>query len=868
VRWKIEGFTVLLLSPHAEIRRGASRMDAERAILWIDEERSKESGKVVMDVYAEGNVSTVEKGVKTSGPRLFFRWAAPQFTVDDIDGFIETLKTPVEDDFTKRAEEVRKAAVPPAEIKPLAPREVPPKEVLPPGAAEAGRVGFIYGQLQEGPDIKSFVEGDYRITVLTRYPDIVIREPASTLEILAENMVIWVKEKREKGQGLSASELQVYAEGRVRIYSAGKTITCDRLFYDYGNQRGLILGTPENMASIKTFSRARNVPLFYRAKEFRQVSRDRYQADNAILTNSEFAWPEWGIKTERMELSSGRESVVDETGAVRDTVVREDLEAWNNFVTVRDVPVFYWPYFTRDLMNDRTVIRSLRFKGSNRFGLSVLTKWDLYDLGIYENDWSKLTLSVDEYSKRGLGLGLNFDYRLNDGWGEFYTYAIHDRGTDLTGLPPPDRDRERVKWRHRQFLSEHWRLDLEFSWISDSQFLYEYWEHEFKEEKEQESVGYLRYLNEDVYFSVTERLRTNTYQTQTEYNPEARLAWTGEPVGHGGLTYFQDTRVGNVLRRFDEEADRRDYRSWRFHTEHEVDYPVDVSIFRITPYFDASYTGYEITPEGGHSRLALTAGVRSSTQFWRIYNYYNRLLDINRLRHIITPSIDIQDTFLVTKRPDDIFQFDSVDDVEDVKVVNFRVRQRLQTRRPQRSVEPVKMGEFTPVGRETIGAWQTVDWMMLEATLPWFIDKGFDKNEGDKVGPLMLDYWWVISDRVKLLADARIGGDNGVQTFDIGLEINRSPTTVIYIGQRYTARSRSDISILSIDYKLDERWSLGYFGQYDFGSAADIRQRFTLRRRLHRWILELSFEYDPGKNDTSYGFMLMPQGLPEAKLRF
>ena len=890
------GAAVLLLTDHVELTRGTSQMLADRAIVWIDQVRSRELGKVMMEVYAEGNVRTVEQGVRVTSPRVFFRWTASELTVDDADGFIAPHAGAFTGPFVERGESVRKAgAVPRAPETPLPPKEkppvgqLPPKEVppageLPPaekspavppppkpvatgGIVEPTRIGLIFGQQQEGPDIKTFVEGDYRVTVVTRYPDIVFYDPGSErgqLEILAENMVIWVNEAKVKEGGrLREADLQIYAEGNVVIYQERKTIQCERLFYDYKNQRGLMVGGPAGTAVVKTFSEDRKIPFYYRAKEFRQVSQDRYLSKDVTITTSEFAQPEWGITASEVTLTAGTKTVTDEAGRTREVEVLERADAWNARLMVQGVPIFYWPYFTRDLQNNKTIIRKIRVLNSNQYGFGVKTEWDLYDLGVYENDWSDLLFLCDFYSKRGLGYGLRFDYDRPGYWGNLWGYTIHDSGVDKNGLPPDDPQRSRLKWLHRHTLSDHWRLDAELSWLSDSEFLNEYWEKEFKEEKEQETYLRLRYLKENRTLSILGRYRLNDFQTQTEYLPEARFAWTGEPLLAGRLTYIQDTHLGHVRRRWDDKLQDlgllpADYESWRLVTEHELQYPLRAGIFQVAPFLDTAYSVYDEVVSGEHDRLALTAGARASTAFWHIYDVNSRLWDINRLRHVITPSIAVFDTFELTKRPDTVLQFDEFDSVNDMKVVRLELRQRLQTRRLARSLEPAM-----------VGAWYTVNWMVLDLELNYFPEPD-EYNEGRTLSPLRAEYLWQMSDRVALLSNADVRVDQGpqVETFDVGLFFNRSPKVTLYLGERYIRESESNIAIAQMDYKLDERWTVGVLGQFDFGLGQTNDYRVVLKRRLHRWILEFGYEYDAGQHDHSITLMLWPQGVPEGQLRF
>ncbi len=873
VRHRLNGQTMLLFTGRAEFTRGSSRMEADRALVWIDEVRSDRLGVVVMTVYAEGHVLTVEKGAHVTSPRVFFHWTASELTVDDADGFIDLQAKAFSGPFFDRAEAVRARGAVPAVRAPIPPKvkppvgEVPPKPGPPGAIIEPTRIGLIYGQQQEGPHIKSFIEGDYRITVVTHYPDIVFFDPGGKvgrLEVLAENIVIWVNEKKLKAGGpLREAELEIYAEGHVKIHQARKTVRCEQLYYDYKNQRGLIVGGPGGDAVVKVFSTERNLPLFYRAKEFRQISADTYLTKDAVITTSEFGIPDWGIYATEMKLTAGTRTVRDTWGRAVGTEPTERAEVRNMRLVFGGIPVFYWPYFTRDLKGDKTALTSLRLGSSDDLGLTVQTKWDLYDLGVPENYWSELELLLDYYSERGPGVGLEFNYFRPDMTGEILAYYVHDTGEDDDGVPAEKTNRGRLKWLHRSPLSEHWRLDAELSYISDSEFMREYFERELKEDKEQETLLYLRYLKDNRYFGLLGKWRLNDWQTQNEHMPEARFVWLGEPFFGGAVTYIQDSRFGNLRRRWDDDLQGlgllpSDYRSWRGYTEHEVQFPFRCGIVKLAPFVNVTYSWYDLVPRGGHDRLTFTTGVRSSATMWRIYDTYNRLWDINRLRHIVTPTIDVFGTFVRTKPPSEIYQFDEVDALNDTKVIRFGLRQRLQTRRLGRRIEPAD-----------VGGWYTVDWMILDLEMDYF-PQGHRHNNGRDVGPLNVEYLWQISDRATLISESSVRLDRGgkLDTFDIGVIFDRSPKMTFYLGQRYIDASSSNMLIGSLDYKLNERWTLGFFGQLDVGPSEASDYRVALKRRLHRWVVEFAYERDGGEDENIFMLLFGPQGLPEARLRF
>ena len=872
LRWRSGDTSVVQLTGHVEFHRGSNRLEADRAVIWIDETASAKAGKVVMEVYAEGHVQTIEAGASVNSPRTFLRLTADEFSYDDVDGFLETVAAPPKTAFLARAEAVRKAGAVPVVVKPIPPKKKPPVaqlEIRPPdtGIVEPTRIGHIYGQQQEGPDIKYYRDGDYQVIIATRYPDIIFLDPGSDvgrIEILAENMIIWVNRKKlSEGRRLLDADLEIYAEGHVVVYHGDKIIKCEQLFYDYRNQRSLILGGPRGTAVIRTKVKNLTLPLYHRAKEFRQVSAGRYTGKDVIISTCEFNPPEWGIRCSEVDVvinSQLPDEGLDDleeggpTGKVTGTHARLELGG---------IPVFYWPWMSRQLGGHKALLKNLRIRNSNQFGFSVLTEWDLYALGLYDNDWSDLTLFVDYYSERGEGFGLAYTYELPGYFGDFFGYTINDTGTDKTGMTGYGHPRSRVKWRHRHTLSDHWRADAEVSWITDSQYLDEYWEQELKEEKEQETLLYLRYLEENRSFSLLGNFRINGFQTQNEQLPEARFVWTGEPLWGGRLTYIQDSRFGNIRRRWNDEMHAlgllpSDYRSLRGITEHEVQYPFRLGPVKLAPFFNATYSFYDQVISGDHHRFALTAGVRSSMQVWRIYDVHSRLWDINRLRHVITPTIDIFDTFEMTKQPSAIYQFDDLDMVSDTKVIRLGLRQRLQTRRRARAIEPAQ-----------VGGWYTVDWMLLDLELDYYPQ--YDRhNMGRSLSPFRMKYHLQLSDRIWLYNETDLRVDTGpyLETFSTGIGFDRSPKMSLYLGQHYTNVSGSNTLVGKLDYVVDKRWQIGLLGQFDSGTGDASELRLILRRKYHRWMLDVGVEYDAGENDTKFMLMIIPEGLRDDRLSF
>ena len=868
-RWSSDGTSVIDLVGTVVISRGKDRLTAQRAVIWINEAASAKAGQVVMDCYASGNVATNENGAVIESSEAYFSWKVPAFTIDDSDGRIEILPTPRRDSFLARAMAVRTLgglAQAPAFVgpkhQPLPPPQPRPYAVGPEN--QPMRFGTIYAQKLPMPDITVRREGDYLITMATRSPDLVFVDPdleMGQLEVLADNVVVWVNEAKMKETGdVRKSELQIYAEGHVVVHYRERTLRCAQLFYDYSRQQALIVGGTEGYAVIEGYHGETMIPYYYHAKVIRQFDRDNYRADNVKITTSEFGHPEWYMWVQHMDLEVARQQVPVAGGHAEGDIISEKAKFYNSFFTVEGIPLAYMPYWSHDLIRNRALLKSFSVGSSSDFGSEVRTGWDLYALGIYQNDWSNATLILDYLSKRGLGKGFEFEYARPDYSGWFHAYQINDKHENLDPAPDETEGRGRVRWLDRHVLSENWRLDFELSYLSDPDFLREYFEQEFKEGKPQETMAYAHYIDGDTAFTTLAKFHINDFTTETEYLPEARYQIIGRPFLDNRLVYTTDDRLGFLRRRQDERISGPpgDYDSMRLDSYHELQLPLTAGPIKFAPFVSARYTYYDEDPLGeANDRTLLGTGIAASSRLWRLYDVHSRLWDLNGLRHVIVPSVTYANTFVSSTPASELPQFDSVDSLDKLQVVHMDLLQRLQTKRPSRSSVPTQEAD-----------WRIVDWMRLEAEISYFPDSERD-NGGRDFSDLNLEYQFRVTDRLSLVADSEIDLDQNhrVDSATVGFNLDRSPRFSLYLGQRLIDVDKSNISIGRIEYKIDERWKLGMLGKYDWHARASDDVRVTVTRVLHDWELRVGYEHDQGEEDKIFTLEIAPVWVPKVQFR-
>ncbi len=710
--------------------------------------------------------------------------------------------------------------------------ELPPEEaaflgkVIPPKEAPI----LIYARDASPFRSETWEEPDgTRIVVLTGGVDIVTRqyepeeeEPYKRIvyfELTADNVVLFIRrvpETTPTGEMREKTELEAYAEGNVIIYQNEVEMRGRRIYFDIARNQALILE-----GSLTAYSRAREVPMIYRAKKIRMYARDYLTIEKAQMTSCDYARPHIWISSTSGEVSGLGDERVATT--------------YNNVVFLEGIPIFYWPVFSKRLKSSEIPLRSVRVSSSGRFGTRLITVWDLYDFGIYENTWSDLYLILDFMSKRGVGVGLDFKYTKPGSYGFITGYILNDSAPEI-GRPLRDNDlRGRFRWQHRQYLPHNLQLDLEYHYISDRNFLREFFREEFEEDREPSSYAYLKWQDNIYAITLLERLRANPFQTQIEYSPQIVGHVIGQSFLGDRLTYFNRTEFSNVRNRPDHLLTGvESHRVVRADTRNEIYWPMHWSIFNVDPFVGFRLSAFDDSPSGGVGRSALTYGARINTYLYRNYEYESDLLNIHGLRHIIIPELNYTRVFGVNNPPSELYQMDEIETVTDESVFSLGIRQRLQTKRQVRS-GPEKAILYVPQ-----------ELALFDLEVDFFTNPERD-NRGEPWGNIRFDTAFYATNRVSVILDGEYNpSESNFEVVNIGLFIDHSPKFNFYVGNRFSRLTKGNNFIFKTEYEIDPKWKIAYYLQHDFEANALISSRLAIQRVLHCWLAEIAIEKEEG----------------------
>jgi hypothetical protein len=675
------------------------------------------------------------------------------------------------------------------------------------------------------------------------------------------------------GGGSQSAVAGAYLKGDVVMTRGDRLIRAAELYYDFENDRALILDVV--MRAIAT---ERDMPIYVRAQRVRQLSNTEYFARNAIVTTSEFHTPHVHLGVERVYLTDL--TTRDASGQITNFEAGR-FRAYNVTGNVEGVPLAYWPYLTGDFRRVESPVRQMRFSYSDDFGASFQSQWYLFNLlGLEKPQGVDAVLRLDYFSKRGPGVGLDVDYETENSYGLFRGYYIHDSGEDNLGPfrsgKPDTENRGRITWRHRQFLPQGWELTLEGSYISDPNFLEEYFRPEFEEGKEQETLVYLKKQQDNWAFTTLAQWRVLDFLTQTEHLPDVAFQWIGQPIGKLG-SYYNDSRIGVVRYRPDDRrvfehknwltelADTNDVASratFRTDTRNEIDFPIKLGDVNVVPFVMGRAGYWDGTPSD-HSvdRVFGQLGVRTGTQYWRTFaDACSRLLDVSGIRHIIKPQAT---AWLSGSDRDskDLFPFDyGVESIDDFYGSSFALRQTWQTKRG-------------PLGQQ-----RTVDWIKFDVELNLFgnlpryelpIGRFYDYRPENSVARnhVRTDFQYRISDTTVILSDTNWDlTDGSVDLFNVSYAVERSPRLSYFVGYRRIGDTDSNLVGGGINYELSSKYRMTTRTYYDLERGEVETFDISLVRKWPRWYTAVTFGLDNIEEDIDIGFSIWPEGAPNLTL--
>lgn len=914
-QWKQEdGTLALLFNGQFELTMGARRLSSANAVVWIEPQRSDDNRKYYdLTIYLADQAEVREPGgtVTTDNVLLVSNIATFGRITKSQDA--HSPENMEQSDLYERAMRDRAAieagqpisgGVAPSIARPQEPR--PPRRVeyvvrggIEPAQTADGEPvqvasGGVYFSLRGGTDSAVLeIQADRAVIFLARGERAAVDAPAASsaepagAAVLSsadgdENALRRVDQptpapdpKPPAATGAEDQELQLlersvsaaYLEGDVLLVYGDRVVRAERLYYDFARYRALILD-----GVFRVDIPERQIPLYVRADEIRQLSAREFSASKARVTTSEFYSPHYHVGADKVYI---RDRTQRDAQGRTQRQIAGTYEMVNTTLNVAGVPIGYWPYSRGDVEASETLLRRFSTGYSGDFGVEAQTTWNFFSLiGAERPPGYDADLQLDYFSDRGPAIGINTNYQRDDYYGLSRGYYIRDRGDDNFGPfrdnSPDTENRGRLLWRHRHYLPNDWEATLEFAYLSDPGFLEEYRKSEWFEGKEQETVLYLKRAKDTEAVTFLANWRTVDFVRQTEHLPELAYRRIGDTLGP--LGFYHESRVGAV--RFRPEDERDVLESLRFRNDRptdmtaradvrqEAELPLKLPGGNLVPFATVRGSAWDGQPlaSGALWRGFGVYGLRGASYLSRVFDdVRSELFDIDRIRHVIRPELAAWVAHS-NVRSDEITPFDEgIENIDAFYGAVFGVKQAWQTKRGAASAQ------------------RTVDLLTLNVEAGLFGGDDIQEREksvgyGNPLRPensrtrnyAALDAAWRISDSTSLLYDLNYDlNDQHFDRHDISLAIERTPRLAYVLGWR--SANDIDLSLVGggFNYRLNEKHILSARTWYDLDRAKLGEITITYVRKLPRWYVGVTVEFDEVFDDTRFYVSLWPEGIPE-----
>lgn len=791
-------------------------------------------------------------------------------------------------------------------------------------AAQAGSRIQIHPRGGAEGSVDIFPRGNEAVLIVNTPTQINIFSDRGIVEISADRIVIWTDKNVAGLSGVGAGDAPVefYLEGNIEFRQGRQVIFAERMYYDVGQQNGVILEA-ELYADVGGNRDDYPTPFRVKADILQQVSPTSFQANNAAFTTSRLGVPQYWIQSDTLSFDTGTTPFVQQMASGLDRLTgdpttqfdRLQVTSENTRLFVGGVPLFRWPRLSTDLARGQSLfLDRIRVGNDSVFGTQLLTRWNNYQLlGITPPEGAKWTTTLDYLSQRGIGFGTDLDYQRDSffglpslGNGFLHSWFINDSGTDNLGRDrrtvPLEQDfRGRARLEDRRLFPNGFMLSTQLGWISDRNFLEQYFEEEWDRQQDQETSVELKKFNGSGSWSVGAGIRLNDFFTQTEWLPRFDHYEIGRSFLGNRLTWFEHTQVGygrlrtaeaptNAvdLAKFDPLAWEREVAGTRMSTRQEIDLPLQLGAFKVIPYALGEVAHWqEDLNQQDVTRFLGQGGVRASVPFWRVDpTLRNELFNLNGLSHKVVLEADflwadasesysrfplydpLDDDAIEFARRRHLFDTFGLDFGDNVPLRyderNFAFRSGLQRNVTSPSTEIAD--DLMMVRPALRNRWQTRRGNRIVDVLVWDVEttlfpRSDRDNFGELIGPTTYDLRWHVGDRTTLFSDGYFDWfDEGLRTVSVGAALTRPGRSQYAVGIRsIEGPISSSVLTSSANYRLSPKWILNYSSSVDFGETGNIGQSGSIVRVGESVLVSVGAHYDASRNNFGFRFEIAPR---------
>ena len=590
-----------------------------------------------------------------------------------------------------------------------------------------------------------------------------------------------------------------------------------------------------------------------------QLVNGTYNTTNGIITTDDVQNPAIKIRASRMRITPN-----------------DKLEAWNAILYLDGVPVFYFPYYERNLgphANNFDFVPGYR----SSFGPFILGSYTWY-----LNEELNGKFHLDYREERGVGVGPDFNYNLGRwGKGELNYYYTHDDDPSTNFVNSPVfENRQRLDFSYRADPYTNLEMRAHVQYQSDAGVVRDFFEGEYRQNPQPKTFIEVDKLWPNFSLDVLTQPRVDNFLETVERLPDVRLSGFQQQLGSTPVYYESESSIGYYQMLFPEtngiNADALRYAAGRADTYHQVTLPETFfGWLNVTPRVGGRFTYY--TESGGpgtnteeETRGVFNTGAEVSFKTSRVWpGVKNNLLDVDGIRHIIQPSVNYVFVPSPNVHPNQLPQFDtelpslrllpieypeynSIDSIDSQNVLRFGLRNQLQTKREGQVKELLDWQLYTDWRLKPRTDQRTWADLYSDAT---FAPRSWITLESQARLDLNTGNWNMLLHTLTLAPSDVWSWTLG--HFYLRDDFSRLPTA---LGQG------DDVFTSALFFKLNENWGARATHHFDVRSGKLQEQYYSLYRDMRSWTAAITGglrENTTGPNDFSLVFTFSFKAKPK-----
>jgi lipopolysaccharide assembly outer membrane protein LptD (OstA) len=646
-----------------------------------------------------------------------------------------------------------------------------------------------------------------------------------------------------KGSTLSCQKLTVntltkdcIAEGNARLNDKSGILSGEKIIFNFEQKTGTVIDA-HFMAN----------PYFGRARKIEKVSDTEFFTSRGFATTCNLDQPHYRIASQKIKVFPGNK-----------------IQTNQDTFYIGKIPILYLEEYNHSLLDPMMHVSFM--PGTNKdWGGYLLSNWR-YNLTPNMNG----RVNVDYRSKLGMaeGFGLNYNTVPNFGKGDLKFYYTNESPNRISGDVPKEYERYLARLRHKWDIDKQTKVFSEIYKITDKRrklqdpernILKDYFYREYEKDSQPLSYALFHHSFPNSTFDFLIQKRMNNWFDQLDKLPEIKFSLPYYQILDTPF-YFNNSSSFVVLNKKATTAPVSDnpLNATRLDTLNNFSLPLNFAFLHLSPFIGSRQTFYDRSANN-LSRVIRTvfySGADLSAKFFRLYNVKSRVLkmEIDGLRHVITPSISYNYNHTPTIPQGNLKQIDAVDAIAPNNSVGLELSNKLQTKRNNVSVDLVDFRVDTS-----------------------YIIK---PKTGDKLGSnfsdflfhlKLLPYSWLRVEADATYTHSGNRSDDNYNHFSDGnydFIFTWAKEKSFSIGQRYQKEGGNQLAA-SFQWRLNPKWKFTTYHRYEMGRQTNlykgmVEQQYIFSRNLHCW--DVDFSINSSKKDGSSVWLIFRlKAFPETE---